>query len=100
MNERGSSRSEDVGVSIDLGRERRRGIGRAIGSIVSVDSVSVGSTRRTEMFDDRDVDAFVAVRAGIWAGATDLPCTIWKEFDLESVERLLALIPVEEQHGR
>lgn len=88
--------SSDTDAVAEIRLQRRSRFARALGSLVSTDATTAGSARRGDMFDADDVDAFIAIRAGIWAGADDLPCTIWSEFHQPTIERLLDIIPVDE----
>jgi len=79
-----------------LANWRRRRVARAVGKTVATKTQAPLASEHDEMFDDDDLDAFIAIRAGVWASANDIPCTIWRRFNGDAVDRLLKLIPEEE----
>lgn len=57
---------------------------------------AMGRAAMDSATQDRDDDTVIAIRAGIWASATDLPCTIWKELNPKVIDHLLEIYPVDD----
>lgn len=53
--------------------------------------------RKEMMSNEDDIGSLVAIRAGIWASASDLPSTIWAPINGEVIQHLLDIYPPDDE---